>query len=95
MIVKDLIKFAGREDDYCLGFYRAAMPQRHAVNRGTVFKMAHSKIKLTMHGFRPYVSAPINTQGILLSAGPHMQITGNTIIGSSAGINIDVGGVSP
>jgi len=100
MIVKDLIKFAGTEvdikynlDDYRLGFYHAAMTQRHAVNRRTVFKMAHSKIRLTANDFELYVSAPINTPGIHISAGLHMQITGNKISVTTAGINI--GGVSP
>lgn len=81
---------AGEKDDAHLGFYRMAMPQRRAVSRGVVFKMVHRKIRLTMNDFELYMPDLINIQGIL-----NAQITGNIIIGTSAGISIDVGGVSP
>jgi len=81
-----------KTNDAHLGFYHTRMHQWYACNKRIVFKMAYAKIRLTRHDFELYVSAPINTQGILLSV-PHMQITGNKISGTTAGINI--GGVSP
>lgn len=88
MIVKDLIKFDGTKDDYYLGFYHARRPQWLAVGQRTAFKMAYNKVQLTMDGF----FFP-KEQFINIANTANVQITGNRIIGSSAGISI--GGVSP
>ena len=88
MIVKDLIRFDETKDAYYLGFYHARMPQWLAVDQRTAFKMAYHKVQLTIDGF----FFP-KEQFINIANTANVQITGNRIIATSAGINI--GGVSP